>query len=142
MRRTLEAEKRKRIPQIPSSTISERIEKGEISTKLSYQQYQKHIEGTLQYEQYCKSRLEKGLSPQSKLLISADEAQIIIEKYSGHGIIKVRKDGTPMDIEQITCDAIIGEYMQKGEWIKTTKAAIHYGKKGAHLVPIKGNHYD
>ncbi len=57
-------------------------------------------------------------------------------------IIKVRKDGTPMDIEQITCDAIIGEYMQKGEWIKTTKAAIHYGKKGAHLVPIKGNHYD
>ena len=66
----------------------------------------------------------------------------IIEKYSGHGIIKVRKDGTPMDIEQITCDAIIGEYMQKGEWIKTTKAAIHYGKKGAHLVPIKGNHYD
>ena len=130
------------IPQIPASTITEKIKNGEYSTKLSFPQYKKHVEGTKEFDDYLTSRLKKGNSPQGRLTISAEEAQEIIESYSGKGIIKVGRKGTVMNIEHITCDKEIGMYCQKGEWIKTNKASIYYGKKGAHLVPIKGNNYD
>ena len=63
-------------------------------------------------------------------------------RTTGTGIIKVRRDGSAMNVEQITCDRIIGEFYDKGKWVKTNKAAIHHRKKGSHLVPIKGNNYD
>lgn len=131
-----------RIPQISASTITQKVRDGEYSLKLSVQQFDKHVEGTREYQQYMESRINKGLNAQSKLNISRDEASKIIEKYSGTGIIKVRRDGTPLNIEQITVDRVIGSYMQHGEWVETKKAAIHYSRKGAHIVPIKGNNYD
>jgi hypothetical protein len=131
-----------KIPQIPASIINEKVRSGEYSLKLSTQQFNKHVEGMREYEVYKNARIEKGNSPQSKLTISQEEAQKIIENKAGTGIIKVRRDGTAMNIEQITCESTIGEYWQKGDWKKTNKAAIHYGKRGAHLVPIKGNDYD
>lgn len=131
-----------RIPQIAASSISKKVESGEYSLKLGMQQYNKHTEGTKEYTVYSESRIKKGLSPQSKLRISYEEAVKIIENQSGTGIIRVHKDGSPTDVEMITCDKIIGEYMQKGQWIKTNKAALHHGKKGTHIVPIKGNTYD
>ena len=131
-----------KIPQIPASIINEKVRSGEYSLKLSTQQFNKHVEGMREYEVYKNARIEKGNSPQSKLTISQEEAQKIIENKAGTGIIKVRRDGTAMNIEQITCKSTIGEYWQKGAWKKTNKAAIHYGKRGAHLVPIKGNDYD
>ncbi len=131
-----------RIPQIPASTISKKIEKGEYSLKLSQQNYDKHIEGTFDYERYRKSREEKGLGSQSILTITKEEAQNIINTQSGTGIIKVRKDGTPTDLEWITCDKVIGKYYNKGQFHDTNKAIIYHGKKGSHLVPQKGSHYD
>lgn len=131
-----------RIPQFPASSISEKAKIGEYSLKLSKQQYEKHLENTKTYDTYMASRISKNLSPQSKLLISQQEAQDIIEKYSGTGIIRSDRKGNPMNIEDVTCDRIIGEYMQKGEWVKTNKAALHHGKDGTHIVPIKGNNYD
>ena len=82
------------------------------------------------------------MAPQSVLTISKDEAQDIIIKQSGTGLIKPRKDGTATDIERITCDRAIGYYYNKGNKIPTNKVAIHHGRKGSHLVPIKGNDYD
>ena len=76
------------------------------------------------------------------MTISRDEAQEIIKNKSGTGIIRVTKDGKARNIEMIECDNIVGEYYQKTEYIKTNKAAIYYSKRGAHLVPIKGNNYD
>ena len=134
--------KQLRIPQIPASTISKKVESGEYSLKLSQQSYDKHVEGTRTYEIYLRAREEKGLNPQSVLTISKEEAQDIIDRQSGTGIIKPRRDGSSTDIEQITCDRIIGFYYQKGEKIPTNKAAIHHGRRGSHIVPIKGNHYD
>lgn len=131
-----------RIPQISASTITEKVKKGEYSLKYSQQQYDKHAEGTRDFERYKKSRISKGKSPQSVLLISKEEAEKIVQNQSGTGIIRVRRDGTAMNIEQISCNKVIGRYWNKGEWHDTNKAAIHYGKHGAHLVPIKGNHYD
>lgn len=131
-----------RIPQIPASTITQKVRNGEYSLKPSIQQFNKHVEGTKEYQQYMESRIKEGLNAQSKLSVSRDEVAKIIEKYSGTGIIKVRKDGTPLNIEQITVDKVIGSYMQHGEWVETKKAAIHYSRRGTHVVPIKGNNYD
>lgn len=131
-----------KITAVSASTVSEKVKSGECSLKLSEQQYNKHIRGTMDYERYRKSREEKGLSSQSVLTISKEESQKIIESKSGTGILKVRRDGTPTNIEWITCDHVVGEYMDKGIWIKTNKAAIHHGKRGSHLVPIKGANYD
>lgn len=131
-----------RIPQLPASSISEKVASGEYSLKLSQQQYDKHIVGTMDYERYLESRKQKGLSQQSVLSISKEEAQDIIYKHSGTGIIKPRKNGTGTNIEWITCEKDIGYYYNKGVPIPTKKAAIHYGKRGAHLVPIRGRNYD
>lgn len=132
----------KRIPQIPASTISKKIESGEYSIKLSEQQYNKHVEGTIKYQEYLQTRTEKGGNPQSILTVSAEKVQKIIEEKAGTGIIKVDRKGNPIPQEQITCDQVIGKYYYKGTYIKTKKAVIHYAKRSAHLVPIRGDNYD
>ena len=132
---------RKRIPQIPASTISDMIRSGQYSTKLSIQQFDKHSIGTPKYQEYLKSRLSSGENPQSIITVSKEEAQKIIETKAGTGIIKVDRNGNARPQEQIICDDIIGKYYCDGQYIDTNKAVIHYGKKNAHIVPIKGDNY-
>lgn len=131
-----------RIPQIPSSTISKKIDSGEYSIRLSKQQYNKHIDGTKQYKDYYDSRLAKGGNPQSILTISEDKAQEIINKKAGSGIIRVDRLGNARPVESIVCSMNIGKYYANGQYHDTKKASIHYGKNGAHLVPIRGDDYD
>lgn len=132
----------KRIPQVPSSTITRKIEKREYCTKLGVQQYEKHIEGSLQYNQYLSTRQAKGGNPQSILTISEKEAQEIILSKSGTGIVRVSRNGIPRPQEDITCDKVIGKYYGGGKYHTTNKATIHYGKQSSHIVPIKGDNYD
>jgi len=131
-----------RITAIAASSVTEKVKSGEYSLRLTEQSYNKHIEGHRDYERYRESRAAKGLDPQSVLTISRDEAQQIIREKSGTGIIKTRKDGSPMNIEEITCDKVIGKYWWRGEYHETNKAAIHHGSRGSHLVPQYGGHYD
>lgn len=131
-----------RIPQIPASTISEKIKSGEYSTKLSKQHFDKHIKGTVKYNEYLEQRKKKGSNPQSILTIDFNEAQKIIETKSGTGIIRVDKGGNARPQEQITCDKVIGKIYVNGEYLDTKKATVHYAKKNAHLVPIVGDNYD
>ncbi len=133
---------RKRIPQIPASTISEKISNGEYSTKLSIQHYDKHVVGTAKYQEYLNTRLARGGNPQSIISISKEEAQKIIETKAGTGIIKVDAKGNTRPQEQIMCDDIIGQYYYDGRYIDTNKAVIHYGKKNSHVVPVRGDNYD
>nr|DAP33770.1 MAG TPA: minor capsid protein [Caudoviricetes sp.] len=132
----------KRIPQIPASTISEKIHSGQYSTKLSMQQFDKHVFGTAKYKEYLNTRLQGGGNPQSVITISKEEAQKIIETKAGTGIIKVDRNGNARPQEQITCDNTIGQYYCDGRYIDTNKAVIHYGKKNCHIVPVKGDNYD
>lgn len=134
--------RRKRIPQIPASTISEKISNGEYSTKLSIQQYDKHVVGSAKYQEYLNTRLVKGGNPQSIISVSKEKAQEIIETKAGTGIIKVDAKGNAKPQEQITCDGIIGKYYYGGKYIDTNKAVIHYGKKNSHIVPVRGDNYD
>lgn len=131
-----------RLTQIAASTILEKVRNGEYKLKLGLQQYRKHVSGTKEYMVYEAARKKKGLGPQSKLTISYEEAQKIIEEKSGTGIIKCRRDGTPTNVEWITCDKIIGQYCDNGQFYDTKKAMIIHGKKGSHIVPQKGNKYD
>lgn len=131
-----------KIPQAPSSTITRKIETGDYGTKLSINQYNKHNEGTAQYNSYLNSRKEKGGNPQSILTISQEEAQQIILQKAGTGIVKVDKKGNPQPREKISCDKIVGKYYGNGKYHNTNKATIHYSKRGAHIVPIKGDDYD
>lgn len=125
------------LPQIASSTVMEKVEKGDYSLRLGRQQYDKHCAGTQRYDEYAASRTAAGRDPQSRLKISFEEAQKMIADYSGTGIIKVKRDGTASDVEFVTCETPVGEYFEGGKWHETRRAAIHHGKKGSHIVPVK-----
>ena len=135
-------EKLLRIPEVPSSDISQKIKTGEYSSKLSRQNYLKHIQGTSQFKQYEADRILRGDNPQSILSITEEEAQHIILEKSGTGIVDVTRSGKPRNVEYISLEKDIGFYFGGGKYHKTKKAAIHYGKKHSHLVPVKGDFYD
>ena len=131
-----------RIPQISSSTITEKINSGEYSTKMSQQQYLKHVQGSAQYEQYKSTRVRDGGNPQSVLSISEEEAQKIIIEKSGTGIVRVDRHGKAKPQESVNCGKVVGYYFAKGSYHKTSKVTIHYGKKVSHIVPIRGEDFD
>lgn len=135
-------EPQKRITQIRASYVSEKIAAGEYSTKISKQQYLKHIEGTSQYDRYRADREAKGGNPQSILTISENTAQRIINEYAGSGVVKTTKTGKPTNVECITCSSSIGYYYGGWKFHPANKAAIHYGSESSHIVPINGDFYD
>lgn len=131
-----------RIPQIPGTEVSNKIKNGDYSTSLSKQNNAKHIKGSPQFELYLSSRKEKGNNPQSIITINEKEVQDIIQTKAGTGIVAVTFSGKARNVEYITCDKIVGKYYGGGKYHNTNKAAIHYGKRGSHLVPVKGDFYD
>lgn len=114
--------------------LKEKIEKGEISTKVSVQQHAKHVAGTPQYEKYKADRIAKGKTPQSTLSITTEEAQAIIDKYAGTGMVKI--SGGKIT-EYITTENVIGQCYQDGAYHDTKRAEIFYSKRSAHIVPVK-----
>lgn len=135
-------ESKRRIAQIPASTISKSVSEGKYSLALSKQQFEKHVFGSKKYMEYRVSRELKGGNPQSILTIDADKVQDVINKKHGTGIVKCDRKGNALPQEKITCDTVIGQYYAKGEYHDTNKAVIHYSKNGAHLVPVRGDDYD
>ena len=67
----------------------------------------------------------------SILYISAEEAQELLNEFAGKGEMK------GLYKEVVDFGKIIGEDIKKGteKRFKTTRGTIHYGKKGAHIVP-------
>ena len=117
--------------------IKQRISTGEYNLTLSKQQYFKHKEGTRQYDDYARTRLEKGKTVQNRLSISEEEAQSFINQYSGGGVPKTTRNAEVLNVEFVTGDSVIGQYIKNGTWVDTKRAAIHYGKKGTHMVPVE-----
>ena len=132
----------KRITQSSASAISKKISDGEYNIKLSEQQFLKHTKDTAQFENYKNSRIRAGGNPQSVLTVDYETAQKIISEKAGTGIVRVDKKGNPRPVEDINCGIIIGQYFGGGEYHDTVKASIHYGKKGSHIVPIRGDNFD
>ncbi len=132
---------RLRITQVRASTITEKINSGEYNTKMSKQQFLKHKEGTPQFENYKNDRAKKNGNPQSILTIDEETAQKIIVEKAGTGIVRVSKSGEPRPVEDIDCGYVIGKYYGNGKYHNTTKVSVHYGKKGSHIVPIRGENF-
>ncbi|MCD7831628.1 MAG: polymorphic toxin type 50 domain-containing protein [Firmicutes bacterium] len=117
--------------------IKQRVESGEYSLTLSKQQYLKHIQGTPQFEAYEKARLAQSRSSQSKLYISEAEAQEFILSHYATGTPRVTQNKNVSNVEYVNSDKVIGTYCKDGKWYDTKRVAIHYGKKGSHIVPVE-----
>lgn len=112
--------------------LKAKIESGEISTKIKHQQQAKHVEGTPQFEQYKASRLAKGKTPQSVLTITEQEAQELVNRYAGTGAVEIANTRI---VEYCDADREVGKYFRADEYAPTSRFAIHYSTRGAHVVP-------
>ena len=119
--------------------IKELIAEGERSTRLSFQEYQKHVLDSPQYKLYRESLENNGKSPQSILYLSFKETQELIDKYAGTAPFDSIEVGASRFIEYYDADSVIGAYYNKkdGGYVDTTRFAIHYAKNSAHVVPVK-----
>lgn len=130
----VEIDKKTLINQQNRGILKGKIEKGEISTKVSVQQHAKHVAGTPQYEKYKADRLAKGRTPQSTLSITLEEEQSIIDKFKGTGTVEIVNGKIT---EYCTADRIVGQCYGDNAYFDTRRFGIHYSKKNAHIVPVK-----
>ena len=118
--------------------IRKKIQRGDIPSNIETGQQRKHIPGTLEYKQYVEKLNELGQYGPSRLDITQDEAQKLVDQYNGTGILGRRKDGSWDNTEEITIyDQKVGIVVNNitGVEAETTVFKIHYGKKGTHIVP-------
>lgn len=136
-------EERKAIAARSSSIeITKRVRNGELNIKLNREHFEKHHEGNSRFENYYKSRIQKGYGLQSILTIDYDEAQRLIKDNYGKGIVTVTKAGKARNEEEFNFHKVIGYYVYDGRKYPTTKGRIIYSKKGSHIIPIKGEYFD
>ena len=120
------------------SDLRTSIQSGQVVTKLNKTAQSKHRKGSEEYERV----VANGNKP-SFITVSNMEVQQIINQKSTTGKVHKAKDGQFR--ETIDCGKIIGEYvdLNTGKSFETSRATIHYSKKGTHIVPTipekKGN---
>lgn len=68
-----------------------------------------------------------------------EQAQKLVDAYHGKGEFRFTKAGKWTNKEIITLEKEVGITFNEAvnEWKKTNRFAIHYGKKGTHIVPIE-----
>lgn len=106
------------------------------STPLEIKQYDqsKHIVGGEKYNLY----MQDHQYPPAYLTISTEEAQKLVEKYHGTGILKLDRKGNVIPSELIIDnDEPIGIAVNNlnGAIAETTCFKIHYSEEGTHVVP-------
>lgn len=106
-------------------------------TVYSYDQ-SKHIVGGDKYNEYMKTHEY----PPSYLTISEEEAQRLVDKYHGTGILKLDRNGDVIPYEMIVDNGEVIGYAvnnQNGMEVPTTGFKIHYSGNGTHIVPMYEN---
>ncbi|WP_418920497.1 polymorphic toxin type 50 domain-containing protein [Anaerotignum faecicola] len=70
---------------------------------------------------------------------SIEDAQELVNRYSGTGEIKLSAKGEWTNKEFVVADHEIGVVIdpKTKDGVSTKRFAIHYGKKGTHIVPAK-----
>lgn len=106
--------------------ISELIRSGQLSTKLNVGNQNKHIIGHVQ-------------GSRSYIYGTIEDAQRLINKYSGTGVPRLDKKLGWTNKESCKADHVIGVVVDQttGEETETRSFFIHYGKRGTHIVPKK-----
>lgn len=117
--------------------LRKKIQSAQTVTTIEPGQFRKHVPGTLEYNQYVAKLERLGQFGPSRLSITQDEAQALIEHYKGTGILERRK-GIWRGTEIITVHPEeIGVVVdnRSGKEAATTVFKIHYGPRGTHIVP-------
>lgn len=118
--------------------LREKIQSNETPKKLEPGQYRKHVPGTHEYEQYQIKYKRQGQYGPSYLTVNETEAQGLIDKYAGTGILRRGKDGKWLNEEVITVhpdEVGIAVNNLNGKEVPTTVFKIKYGKNGTHVIP-------
>ncbi|MFL8713126.1 polymorphic toxin type 50 domain-containing protein [Clostridioides sp. GD02377] len=107
-------------------SIKEDIKKGNYNLNIHDGKQGKHLKG---HNNYIEGR--------SYLTITKEEAQELINRHAGNGIIKFNRSGEWDKKELIEIDKNIGVNVNNitGEKTLTNKFKIHYSKTGTHIVP-------
>ena len=110
--------------------IRERILAKEFPLELNVGNQNKHIKTSHSY---------KPEEKKSYLFGDLETAQELVNQYHGTGEIKLSKDlkWTNKEIIELENDIGVTFDIETGEPENTNRFAIHYGKKGTHVVPIK-----
>jgi hypothetical protein len=97
----------------------------------------KHIVGTHEYKRYVDNYNKKNEYGPSRLGISIEKAQALINQYHGTGKIKVTKNGWNNEEVILNNDINIGTAVNNRNGVEapTTVFKIKYSEKGTHIVP-------
>ena len=101
-------------------------------------QQRKHIPGSHEYNQYVALLAKKGQFGPSRLTISEADAQALVYRYRGTGILPRDRKGRWLRQEWITLHGqTVGFVVNNitGDEAETVTFKIHYGKNGTHVVP-------
>lgn len=81
----------------------------------------------------------RDLGNRSFLYGTMEDAQQLVDQYSGTGDPKLDRKGNWTHKEFVTADHLIGESVnpETGVATPTHRFAIHYGKRGTHVVPME-----
>ncbi|WP_298735980.1 phage minor capsid protein, partial [uncultured Subdoligranulum sp.] len=81
----------------------------------------------------------RDLGNRSFLYGTMEDAQQLVDQYSGTGAPKLDRKGNWTHKEFVTADHLIGESVnpETGVATPTHRFAIHYGKRGTHVVPME-----
>jgi len=118
--------------------IRNRIRSDSQSKIIYIGQQNKHIVGTNEYKQYAQQFANIKQFGPSRLEISIEQAQELVNKYHGTGRINISRTGKWNNEEVIlNNDLIVGTVVNNltGAEVKTTVFKIKYGNKGTHIVP-------
>ncbi|GBU21471.1 hypothetical protein R80B4_01363 [Fibrobacteres bacterium R8-0-B4] len=109
--------------------------KDDYSKRIVAGRQRKHIAGTIEFEQHRRAMQRR--SPGSKPSILTADAEELVEKYAGKGVVKF-KGSLPYPYEEINTGAIIGKTWVKslGKYVDTKRIRIVYSSKGVHIIPI------
>lgn len=81
----------------------------------------------------------RDIGTRSYLYGTLEDAQALVDQYSGKGEPKLDSKGNWTHKEIVTVDFLIGESVNPDTGIATPthRFAIHYGKRGTHVVPME-----
>lgn len=94
---------------------------------------------TINPEKQSRHMVGSALPGRSVITISQEELQKIVNEQAGHGEIGLDKNSGWNSSEKIDSGRVIGYTVNReGVIIETSRAKIHYSKKGVHVVPYSG----
>nr|DAZ53752.1 MAG TPA: minor capsid protein [Caudoviricetes sp.] len=123
-------EKKKKSAIIDAEKIRKDILNNKYNLNLNIGNQNKHIKGSHSYNEE---------NHKSILFGDLNYAQGLVQKYHGTGDIKMTEDGawTKKEFVEANFDVGLSYNRDKQQMQPTNRFAIHYGKRGTHIVPVE-----